>query len=458
MKRIYILILLPLLAMVPSCKNYLDIKPYGKTIPTTADEFASLLHTRLNEIDYGLDETLVGNISTVASLEYYADNLDANLTIYPGGNSIPIYVGSQLNNKQTRYANIYARIRDCNIIIGNLKTDNNPEDKKVLGTAYAIRGISYFNLLREYAEPFQRNDQLGLPLVTEFNMEEKPLRSTYGETVSLIEQDLKKAIAYQVDDELFRFTEDVTRAYLARLYFWTKNWNKSIEEAAYLLQKHPMENAVAYKQMIQNKNVKQGTILLRSYIFNDNSADILYTSNMDILKLRPISKDFHDLFTEREQDVRYGIIFGEKRINKKNFFANVRTDEMCLILAEAYAHLGDENKALGFLNEIRSKRITNYTPYTSTNLPAVKLTSLIFKDATGTPLSPLMQAILNERRKELYGEGDRWFELKRNGRPTFWVASNGRKYTTEQFMYTFPIPGVDIQIIPGLVQNPGYGN
>ena len=458
MKKTYILILLPLLAILPSCKNFLDIKPYGKTIPKTADEFASLLHTRLNEIDYGLDETTVGNITTMAGFEYYADNLDANLTIYPGGNSIPIYVGSQLNNQQTRYAQIYARIRDCNIIIGNLKTDTNPEDKKVLGTAYAIRGISYYNLLREYAEPFQRNDQLGLPLVMEFNMEEKPLRSTYAETVNLIEQDLKKAITYQVDDQLFRFTEDVAHAYLARLYFWTKNWNKSIEEAAYLLQKYPMENAEAYKRMIQSKNVQQGTILLRSYIFSDNSSDIIYKSNMDMLKQRPIAKEFQDLFIEKEQDVRYEIIFGEKRMNLKNFFANVRTDEMCLILAEAYAHQGDEANALNYLNEIRTKRIANYTPYTVNSLPAVKFNSLISKDATGTPLTPLTQAILNERRKELYGEGDRWFELKRNGRPTFWVAANGRKYTTEQFMYTFPIPRVDVQIISGLVQNPGYLN
>jgi hypothetical protein len=70
----------------------------------------------------------------------------------------------------------------------------------------------------------------------------------------------------------------------------------------------------------------------------------------------------------------------------------------------------------------------------------------------------LMQAILNERRKELYGEGDRFWELKRNGSPSFWVAANGRRYTTQAFMYTFPIPKVDVQIINGLIQNPGYIN
>ena len=57
-----------------SCTDYLDIKPYGKTIPQTADEFSSLLHTHLNEIDMG-EEVIVGNINSVMDLECYADNL-----------------------------------------------------------------------------------------------------------------------------------------------------------------------------------------------------------------------------------------------------------------------------------------------------------------------------------------------------------------------------------------------
>ena len=89
-------------------------------------------------------------------------------------------------------------------------------------------------------------------------------------------------------------------------------------------------------------------------------------------------------------------------------------------------------------------------------LPPVDADENIKVDCTGAALTPLMQAILNERRKELYLEGDRFFELKRNGRPEFWATSNGLKYTTEKFMYTFPLPPADLQVNPGLVQNPGY--
>lgn len=48
-----------------SCNRYLDIKPYGQTIPETAEEFSALLHAQLDEI--GLwGETVIGDGSTVA--------------------------------------------------------------------------------------------------------------------------------------------------------------------------------------------------------------------------------------------------------------------------------------------------------------------------------------------------------------------------------------------------------
>ena len=59
-------------------------------------------------------------------------------------------------------------------------------------------------------------------------------------------------------------------------------------------------------------------------------------------------------------------------------------------------------------------------------------------------------------KKELFLEGDRFFELKRNGAPEFSSFNNGVKYTTRSFMYTFPIPVREFDITDNLVQNPGY--
>jgi hypothetical protein len=134
----------------------------------------------------------------------------------------------------------------------------------------------------------------------------------------------------------------------------------------------------------------------------------------------------------------------------------MRAAEFKLIEAECCYHLGQSAEALAALNDLRRNRITGVTDYTMATLPAVNADELITVDAEGQPLTPLIGAILNERRKEMFFEGDRVWELKRNGSPEYWTPYNGRKYVTESYMYTLPIPETDVRIIEGLVQNPGY--
>ena len=129
---------------------------------------------------------------------------------------------------------------------------------------------------------------------------------------------------------------------------------------------------------------------------------------------------------------------------------------MQLILAESLYHSEQETEALAALNQFRQHRIANVVDYTMETLPSPNPDEYITVDVYGKQLTPLLNAILNERRKELFLEGDRWFELKRNGSPEFWVAKQGRKYTTRSYMYTFPLPIQDVELVDGMIQNPGY--
>ena len=208
--------------------------------------------------------------------------------------------------------------------------------------------------------------------------------------------------------------------------------------------------------MISARNTRSGNILIRSFLYGNNSKNFDYTTALLNIQKRPVSKELVELFVEKEKDIRFALSFNKKRENQKNPLGGVRSDEMCLILAESYAHQGNEEQALRYLNLLREKRIEDYVPYTTESLPPVNSADIIQEDAEGKTLTPLVYAILNERRKEFYMEGDRWFELKRNGRPEFWVAKNGYKWVTQKFMYTYPLPVNDILIIDGLIQNPGY--
>ena len=457
MKRtIYILTLCA--AVLTSCTKFLDIKPYGEVIPKTADEFSSLLNMILEDIDYG-EEVIVGNPSSAVDVECYADNFETNLTKYPAGNMLPLYVGSHLTNKQSLYSNLYTVIKDCNIVIDNLEERDTRLGKDVLGTAYALRGVCYYNLLRDFCEPPVGNSQgLGVPLVTRFDMEERPLRSTIAATISQAESDMLKAIGYDIQDEIYRFNTDVMEGYLARLYFWTGQWAKAKTYAEKVLAKYPMINGTVYTEMITSRMSPKGNMIIKGFILSESGTTTSYNGDESTLKSRPVSKRFVDVFVEKDKDIRYALSFNKKREQTKYGFGCMRSAEMQLILAESLYHSGDVPGALAALNELRRNRITDVVDYTMETLPAVNPDEYITVDVNGEPLTPLLNAILNERRKELFMEGDRWYELKRNGRPEFWSAKQGRKYTTYKFMYTFPLPIKDVAIVNGLIQNPGYDN
>jgi len=58
-------------------------------------------------------------------------------------------------------------------------------------------------------------------------------------------------------------------------------------------------------------------------------------------------------------------------------------------------------------------------------------------------------AILQERRLELAMEGDRWPDLVRTGRAVGLMS-------IAAFQTRYPIPLNELDVAPGLVQNPGY--
>ena len=439
-----------------SCTKYLDIKPYGKVIPQTAEEFSALLHSIIEEIDYG-EDIIIGDISSVADLECYSDNLEANLTKYPDGDYLPLYIGQELSSKQKMYSNLYAIIKDCNIVLDNMTDKESEQAKDVLGVAYALRGVCYYNLLRNFCQPPVGNHGgLGVPLVVRFDMEARPARSTIAKTFEQAKQDMLTAISYNIKDEIYRFNNDVMYAYLARLCFWVGDWSNAASYAQKVIEKYPLLSGDQYVEMMKSEVTAKGNIIFKSYIMTDGGKKIGYDGVKSNLAARPVSKRFVDLFVEKEKDIRYELFFNAKRKYTKTILSCIRTAEMQLILAESLYHSEQETEALAALNQFRQHRIANVVDYTMETLPSPNPDEYITVDVYGKQLTPLLNAILNERRKELFLEGDRWFELKRNGSPEFWVAKQGRKYTTRSYMYTFPLPIQDVELVDGMIQNPGY--
>lgn len=109
----------------------------------------------------------------------------------------------------------------------------------------------------------------------------------------------------------------------------------------------------------------------------------------------------------------------------------IRYADVLLMAAEAHAQNGDEGTALNLLNQVRQR------------------VGLSDRSSSGPAL---LEDIYQERRFELSGEGQRFFDLVRTGR----AAERITGFQTGKHEL-FPIPQVEIDLAGGRwAQNPGY--
>ena len=153
MKKIFIIVFIAL--SLSSCDNYLDVKPYGRTIPKTAEEFSAFIHAQLYRIDQGENTYFMDNSTTISYFDLSAgDDFEASLTSNSGRN-LDVYIGTILGFKSfpsEAYSSLYQTIRDCNIVIGEMKEEGTDEADKVRATAYAMRAACYYQLLRWFCD------------------------------------------------------------------------------------------------------------------------------------------------------------------------------------------------------------------------------------------------------------------------------------------------------------------
>ena len=238
MKRYIVYVLLVLSGFCVSCDEYLKTKTYGEILPETTEDYASLLHTHLYNIEAGTSEKILGNFNDVLRWECFSDNLNASLST--SVKNTPIYVGSYISSAIYRFNNLFQVVKDANVVLDNVKGKDSELDKKITAIAYTLRAVVYYNMMRELCEPYEKQratEIMGVPIVDHFDMEAKPGRGNIQETVDFIVEDLKKAISLNQVDEKYIFTVDVAKAYLAKTYFWAQDWKNAVSTAKELLDK-----------------------------------------------------------------------------------------------------------------------------------------------------------------------------------------------------------------------------
>lgn len=185
-----------------------------------------------------------------------------------------------------------------------------------------------------------------------------------------------------------------------------------------------------------------------------------------------ISSESTPMFTKGVGDKllysKYYVFPSEGDASGRNYRV-MRYAEALLIYAEVLNELGETERAVVMANKVRS-RARNL--FHGSNAKYIKnVIEANFKDIAMAPKDIVRESILKEKRIELAGEFDRWYEVCRLGQCSENMQTQARNRPTESSgnerirgLYfkkgineRFPIPQKEVLISNGrITQNPGY--
>ncbi len=310
----------------------------------------------------------------------------------------------------------YSMINQLNLLIDGVKKSSKlsePEKDAFLGQGYALRAFYYFQLAMEFQHTYSYDTSLPAPPIYKEPALEGKAMSTMGELYDFILSDLNTAVEIVPETRVNKsyINRNVAYAILARVHQVMGNWQEAANAAAIARQGFELSPS-EYRLGFDDINAREWIWGMPQRADQSNYfyiAPHAFTDNVnDGYGLAFWNKEFVSLFTPT--DVRNTFVDLYKVGNGNQYYARasskftfdfssdipiIRFPEMLLIEIEAKARLGNESEASGLLLSLQKNRDPNAS-------------------ASGNSGNALIEEILVERRKELYGEmGVEWFDAKR---------------------------------------------
>jgi len=453
------IILFAAVLLISGCEKFIDVTPKGKFIPKFIQDYEDLSSnpsyaTNSNALLEKLsDNVFLSDVRVTSSLSQSTTKAYMWLSEF--------YLSTETDGGwDPMYNNIY----NTNVIIdavSKLTDGTETQRNEVLGDAFFNRAYAYWSLVNLYAKDYEvttASTDLGVPLVTVPDLEAKPTRTTVVAVYDLILQDLLKAkdMLPSVAKNVYRNNKTAALALLARVYQSMDNYPEAKKYANLALQlnstlfdyntmsfKNPLmplgginnkpTNAYLHPEMISYKVTGFGSILTNHSISPDflnmlGTKDLRYVFNFTTLdRIGKPNPDLYPLYIASELNY------------------NITVPEMMLISAEAEARAGQIAPALTLLNNLRKKRFK----------PAD------YADLTAATPDDALRLVIDERRRELFGKGLRWFDMRRldsdsRFRKTYTRGNTAASYKLDAGSNIFvqQIPGKVRLINPGIVSNP----
>lgn len=421
-----------------SCSDFLDQEPSNSADASTAIATTNDAQVAVN-----------GIMSLMTSSSYYGRNMilygDAkggDLTIYQNGRgNDALYTFNHTPTSGT-YSGFWSRIYYCimqaNNLIENIAAK--PDDTRssydyYLGEAKSLRALFYFDLVRLYGKPYNYDkSSLGVPLVlTTLDASATPSRATVEEVYKQIISDLEEGQQLMSDnkkvvDGYMDYYANV--ALQARVRLFMDDYagalacaKEVIESGKYSLYT-PEKWCESWEREFQSESILELSIDVNSDLGTTSLGYyyLPYGEKKNAQGWFLASNYFLERLGEDDTDVRWGVMGNDEYGQDNNTtrlggcykymggpdlggdgkesasavnVKMIRLSEVYLIAAEAALQTGDKDAAATYLNAIRCR--------------APKLDA-----ATASTVTEDM--ILDERSKELYGEGQRYFDMLRTGK------------------------------------------
>lgn len=477
-----------IILFISGCKkDYLQLDPPDVLTPTSVFSTTENAYAAINGIHrmmyvqwYG-SQALGGHSGNMIFMEVLGD--DYVMTANANGWFISEYRWLQHRNDASNisrfsYGFYYTIIGNANVIISNIDNAVGPEnDKKAIkGQAYAYRAWAYFQMIQLFGERFDKsksNDGLGLSLVLESQIGALP-RSSVNEVYTQINSDIDEAI-----DLLSGLTSRPSKSHInvnvakgikARIALTQQNWPLAAQMAKEARQGFNLMSNTQYLDGFSDTNNPEWmwgidhrddhpTYFYSFYAYlgdfsstnTRGNPKAIFSPLYDQLSNTDIRKQLWD---PTGSNTSFPIVAGGTRFpymtrkfmldnpgNSNGDLVFMRAAEMYLIEAEALARQGGQDaSAQQALFTLANKRDPAYVLSTKTG-------------------QALIDEIMIQRRVELWGEGFRFYDLKRLNQPLDRSGGNHNNTLAQKInepagtlAWQFLIPRAEIEYTLGVVQ------
>lgn len=490
MKKFKIIFAIIGIVLLSSCEGFLDVKPSN-----SADSATSILTVSDAKVAItGIMRSMTSSTYYGRNFVIYSDAKGGDFAIRSAGRGLDgLY---SFNHSQTTgnygsfWAYLYSCILQANNLIANIEMmeaagNGTAALSDYKGQALTARALFYFDLVRLYGQPYNRaKTSLGVPLELKvIDASAQPTRATVEAVYTQIVADLTAAAPLM--------SKTITKGYLnyyanqaiqARVYLHMDNFTAALTAAETIIndKKYTLYTNAKWVDSWASEFGSESIFELAMYEKEGN----LGTGSLGYYLLRLgkitgasgyfMASDYYlDRLTQDPTDVRWGIMDFDESSNTR--FGSclkyvggaamkgdkggipaatnvkvIRLSEVYLIAAEAALRqtASDKTKAAEYLNKIRQRS------------PAL---------AAATAATVTLDMIIDEKSKELFTEGNRYWDMMRLGRtiefnddfisPAIQISHRTKTIDTKSFFKcVLPIPQDEIDANPaiGAQQNPGY--